>query len=81
MIRMPEWHIVRHFAVVGMWEHNLGRDKLDVQYIGLLEKPKNLPAFISLSAAHDISCREEEAHASSLGGIKDKLQFLSKLVS
>ena len=47
----------------------------------LLEKPKKLPAYIALSAAHDISCREEEAHASSLGGIKDKPQFLSKLVS
>ena len=43
-------------------------------FLCLLEKPKNLPAYIALSAAHDISCREEEARASSLGLAQKQLR-------
>ena len=72
---------IRHFSVIGMWERNLGRDKLDVQYIVPTREAQNLPAYIALCAAHDISCREEEARASSWGGIKGKPQIFFRLVS
>ena len=61
----PGMASIHHFSVIGMWERNLRRDKLDVQYIVPTRRAQKSACLHSLSAAHDISCREEEARASS----------------
>ena len=43
-----------------------------------IEEPKSLPAYIAISAAHDMSCREQETHAATAELLTQLRQFPMK---